>query len=95
MRVEGIGLDTSTIASNKSVSAEKSSFADILRDALQQVETQENDAKMSGLDLITGNAQDVHQATIAYEKAYLTLMLTVEIRNKVVEAYQEIMRIQM
>ena len=36
--------------------------------------------------------ENVHEATIAAEKAALALELTVQIRNKVVEAYQEIMR---
>jgi len=41
-----------------------------------------------------GNNEYLHNTTIAYEKAILGLQLTIEIRNKLVSAYQEIMRMQ-
>ena len=45
--------------------------------------------------LITGEVEDLHQVMIAAQKASITLDLTIQVRNKVVEAYQEIMRMQM
>lgn len=45
--------------------------------------------------LVTGKTTDLHQVMIAAEKASLTLQTTLEIRNKVVEAYQEVMRTQL
>jgi len=42
-----------------------------------------------------GKEEDLHRAIIALEKANLALGLTVQVRNKVIEAYQEIMRMQM
>jgi flagellar hook-basal body complex protein FliE len=42
--------------------------------------------------LATGALENIHEATIAAEKAALALEFTIQIRNKVVEAYQEIMR---
>ncbi|WP_132768514.1 flagellar hook-basal body complex protein FliE [Tepidibacillus fermentans] len=69
-------------------------FSEILKNALNQVET---DIKTSN-DLVkkvsTGDIQDLHQVMIATEKANLGLQLTVQVRNKIVEAYQEIMRMQ-
>ena len=57
-------------------------------------EVNELQLKAEELDrrLAAGTLENVHEATIAAEKAALALELTVQIRNKVVEAYQEIMR---
>ncbi|WDU83970.1 flagellar hook-basal body complex protein FliE [Caloramator sp. Dgby_cultured_2] len=52
------------------------------------------EAENATIDLITGQAQDIHQVMLATEEARLTLELAVQIRNKLVDAYQEIMRIQ-
>lgn len=71
-----------------------SSFADILSNALGQVEQLQQQAASSAYDLAVGNQADVHTTMIAYEKASLALQLTIEVRNKLVEAFQELMRIQ-
>jgi flagellar hook-basal body complex protein FliE len=44
------------------------------------------------MDLVTGSARDLHTATLSAEKASLALDLVVSVRNKAIEAYQEIMR---
>jgi flagellar hook-basal body complex protein FliE len=43
--------------------------------------------------MLTGNGQDVHSAMIAVEKANLTFELMVQVRNKIISAYQEVSRI--
>ncbi|MGB3261796.1 flagellar hook-basal body complex protein FliE, partial [Paenisporosarcina sp.] len=45
--------------------------------------------------LVTGEVKDIHEVMIASQKASLSLQLTVQVRNKVVEAYQEVMRMQL
>jgi flagellar hook-basal body complex protein FliE len=50
--------------------------------------------KLTG-QLVTGEVQDVHEVMIAAQKASLSLQMTVQVRNKVVEAYQEVMRMQL
>lgn len=70
------------------------SFSDALNQALKQVETDlKNSEEMSKLASI-GEAKDLHQVMIAMEKANMSLQLAVQVRNKVVEAYQEMMRMQ-
>lgn len=71
------------------------SFGDFLHDALDQVDAQREEANTLTHQLITGQITDVHSVMIAAEKASLALEMTVQIRNKVVEAYQEVMRIQL
>ena len=44
--------------------------------------------------LATGKIEDISQVTIAAEKASIALQLTMQVRNKVMDAYQEVMRMQ-
>jgi len=71
------------------------SFGSMLEDALQSVADQEREVHKLNEQFITGQISDVHNLIIAAEKAQIGLQLTVQVRNKVVEAYQEIMRMQL
>jgi flagellar hook-basal body complex protein FliE len=71
------------------------SFGDYLKIALDEVNDLQQKASQSAEKLAMGDESYLHNTIIAYEKANLALQLTIEIRNKVVEAYQEIMRMQM
>jgi len=70
------------------------SFSKVLNNALKKL----NDAKVNAdnltLKFFTGEVQDFHQVAIAMQEASLTMQLAVEVRNKVVEAYQEVSRMQ-
>lgn len=69
------------------------SFGSYLQAALESVSAQEKNVhKMNDLYLV-GKA-DVTQVLIAAEQAQLSLQLTSQVRNKAVEAYQELMRMQ-
>ena len=69
-------------------------FGDFLKDALNNVNKLQNDSHQASLNLAAGKVQDVAEVTIAAEKASIALQLTMQVRNKVVDAYQEIMRMQ-
>jgi len=71
-----------------------SSFADTLKQALGEVNRLQVEADQASVALVTGGAKDLHQVVIATEKAGLALQLAIQVRNKVLEAYQEIMRMQ-
>lgn len=73
----------------------ESGFLSCLKDALQEVDGLQKEAMKSAEKLAMGNEEYLHNTMIAYEKASLALQLTIEVRDKMVEAYQEIMRIQM
>ncbi|HEY8344832.1 MAG TPA: flagellar hook-basal body complex protein FliE [Bacillota bacterium] len=68
-------------------------FGELLRKSVQQVNDLQLNAENLDKQLAMGTLENVHEATIAAEKAALALELTAQIRNKVLEAYQEIMRI--
>jgi len=53
-----------------------------------------NEADNLAVNLSSGSVEDVHEAMIAMQKAKLALDFTIQVRNKVIEAYQEIMRMQ-
>ncbi len=71
-----------------------SSFSNVFSEAIKNVETELKQAQDLSNQLVNGEVQDLHQVMIQMEKANLGLQLTVQVRNKVVEAYQEIMRMQ-
>jgi flagellar hook-basal body complex protein FliE len=72
-----------------------SSFSDIFNKTLSSVAGTDYVDKTSNIGLITGEIDNLHTATIAAERADIMLNLTVQVRNKVIEGYQEIMRMQM
>jgi flagellar hook-basal body complex protein FliE len=68
--------------------AAKSSFAN----GLSSVEKSISAADTAATQVATGTATDLHQVTVAATKAQLGVQMTVALRNRAVEAYQEIMR---
>lgn len=70
------------------------SFADYLKNALNQVTDLENQANDITNAFATGQTDNIHDVMIASEKADIALQFTMQIRNKVMDAYSEIMRMQ-
>ena len=75
------------------VSKEKS-FGQFLTDALDSVNDLQKKADQASTDLASGRIEDISQVVIAAEKASVALQLTIQVRNKVLESYQEMMRMQ-
>lgn len=99
MRIEALKLTpvkgtlAETPLTDKSQQPEKS-FGEFLQDALTNVNSLQNESKQASLNLAAGKIQDIAEVTIAAEKASIALQLTMQVRNKVVDAYQEVMRMQ-
>ncbi|MWV43554.1 flagellar hook-basal body complex protein FliE [Paenibacillus sp. HJL G12] len=70
-----------------------SKFGSYLEDAISQIADQEKAAEEMSNKFMLGQV-DVDQVMISSQKALLSLQLTSQVRNKVIEAYQEIMRTQ-
>lgn len=68
------------------------SFSSMLNDAIHQVDRAQYTSDTMTAKLIKGEDVDLHNVMIAAQKASIALNATVEVRNKVVEAYQEIIR---
>lgn len=69
-------------------------FGDTLKTAISQVNAAQVDADRAVEQLHAGEAKNLHEVMISMEKADISLRLMVQMRNKAVEAYQEIMRMQ-
>lgn len=67
-------------------------FSNALKDAIAKVNDQQIQSDVATNKLINGENIELHEVMIASQKASVTLNTTIEIRNKVIEAYQEIMR---
>ncbi len=82
--------------SNKTMNASEahSQFSAFLKEAINHVNETQNASDKMTEKLVRGENVDLHEVMISAEKSSVTLLTTIEIRNKVVEAYQEIMRMQ-
>ncbi|MDM8534705.1 flagellar hook-basal body complex protein FliE [Clostridiaceae bacterium HSG29] len=69
-------------------------FAEMLNDAINKVNDEQVNADKMGELLAEGKVDNVHEVMIATQKAELTLNLAIEIKSKILEAYKEIMRLQ-
>ncbi|MCW2277946.1 flagellar hook-basal body complex protein FliE [Heliophilum fasciatum] len=73
---------------------EGQNFGDFLQSAVKGVQQLEKEANQQAVALVSGQSNDLHQVMIAAEKASMAVQLTVQVRNKAIEAYNEIMRLQ-
>ncbi|MBZ0264425.1 flagellar hook-basal body complex protein FliE, partial [bacterium] len=71
-----------------------SGFKDTLEGLVNDVDRMQKTAEESSRRLMTGQIEDVHQVMIAMEEAQTSFQLMMEIRNKIVDAYKEVMRMQ-
>lgn len=72
----------------------KPSFSDLVKDFAADVNNMQFQAGHAIDMLVTGEAADVHQVMVAVEEAGVALDLMLEIRNRVLEGYQELIRMQ-
>lgn len=98
MEIKTIGLNDQILSKDglneDFKSGNSNRFSLFFNDALNKVNELQLDSDAYKKLLITGEVDNLHDVTIAAEKANISLQLTLGIRNKVVEAYREIMRMQ-
>lgn len=70
-------------------------FQKVLTGAISQVESLNNSAADSVQKFLRGDNEELHTTILATQKAELAFQLGLQVRNKVVDAYQEIMKMQM
>ncbi len=75
-------------------SASGGAFAESLKGALAQVNDAQLQANQAVDALVTGRTENIHDAMIALQKADVSFQLMMQVRNKLVSAYEEIQRIQ-
>ena len=81
-------------ASQGSTSTSGNGFGGMLSGALDKLDNLQQQASDASQQLATGQATDISQVTMQVENASLALQLAVEARNKAVDAYQDLFRMQ-
>lgn len=71
------------------------SFANVLKSKLTDLNAQQVDSGKASEDMATGRVDDVAQTMLRIEQANVSLQMATQVRNKVIEAYQEVLRMQM
>jgi flagellar hook-basal body complex protein FliE len=69
-------------------------FAETLQNAVQGADRLQNEADETVRKFAAGEVDDVHDVLMALDRADLSFRMTLEVRNKLLEAYQEVMRLQ-
>jgi flagellar hook-basal body complex protein FliE len=100
MNIEGsMGIDkingdlAPQIAKNNDKKADDVNFKDVLKDLVNQVDTLQKDADASIQGLVTGETTNIHEVPIKMEEAGVAFDLMMAVRNKLVDAYKEIIKI--
>lgn len=83
-----------TLAGQPKTASGQVSFADMLKDAVGKVNTMQKTADTKMEQLATGKTDNIQDVMVATEQADIAMRLMVNIRNKVIDAYQEIMKMQ-
>ena len=68
-------------------------FGEVINQAVKKVGKLENEADGSIVNMLQGQA-DIHQTMVALQKSDLSMRLFLAVRNKAIEAYREVMRMQ-
>lgn len=86
--------NTQQMTGGSSASDVQKTFSNVLGDAFNKLNNTENTANTMENQLASGNVQNLHNVMIAAEKSDIMLQLAVQVRDKVISAYQEVMRMQ-
>ena len=99
MAIQSIG--TNSILNNLNISntteqkTNGTSFSNVLSDAISKVNDSEVNANNKIESLINGEDVEMHEVMLAMQESVLSLQALIEVRNKTVEAYQEISKLQL
>lgn len=92
-RLSSLGGLTQTNDSSKT-DVNDGLFSSILEESIAKVNEAQVSADKAAADIATGEVRDLHQAAIAIGKAETNMKLMLEVRNKALSAYKEILRTQ-
>jgi flagellar hook-basal body complex protein FliE len=95
--ISSISSISSTIAAIPSAGAKSApgTFQQVLQNTIGTIEGLNNDAGTAVQNFLTGKNEDLHTTVLATQQAEMAFQLGLQVRNKVVSAYQEIMKMQL
>jgi flagellar hook-basal body complex protein FliE len=85
---------TGAVAPGEAAKTEGPAFSDMLKDSIEEVNDLKIEADQAIVNLAAGKSDDIQGTIMALEKADVSFKLMMEVRNKIVSAYQEVMRTQ-
>lgn len=94
MRIEDFKFPDLSSSQLKVEGKKDPSFKELLKEYIQKVMDVETEAMSEVEKLVKNETSDLHNVMISIEKADLTFQLMMQIRNKIISAYEEIMRMQ-
>lgn len=71
-----------------------SGFLNLLENGIKEVNQQIKVSEKASMDLVSGRSSNIHETMLAVSRAEIGFNMIVQLRNKALEAYQEIMRMQ-
>ncbi len=74
--------------------ASKSDFGALLEKTVAEVERLQQEAAQAAEGMASGRTEGIHETMIALKKAELSFKMMMQVRNKIVKAYEEVMRMQ-
>ena len=94
--IRGIASLSSSLSGTKETNtrSDGEDFGTILKKSLKELNDQQKEGQKAMADIATGQVKDLHQAALAINKAELSMKMMLEVRNKAINAYKEILRTQ-
>lgn len=86
--------NTNSTSIDTKEASKKNSFYDMLEKSLEETNNLQKTADRASSDLATGKSENIHETMLALSQAELSFNLMVQVRNKVLESYQDVMRMQ-
>lgn len=94
MNISPIGNIQQKLLPQQPETVQQANFGSVIKHYIQQTNMDSKAAGKAGLDLVTGKNQNVSETLVAIEKANVSFKLMLGVRNKLMGAYAEIMRMQ-
>ncbi len=91
--VDRVSFDSFSVSLPKEIEKKKESFLELIKDYLKKVNEDQKMADKAIEDFLKGKGE-LHRTILMVEKADISFRLFMKIRNKLIEAYEEIMRMQ-
>lgn len=97
MKIQGIGRIEQAVGVDSKISSQAvgdgKSFGDVLKESINKVDSIQKEADHAVQEMVSGSG-DIHNAMIALEQANISFQMMMQVRNKIVSAYEEVMRTQ-
>ena len=94
MNINSVGSIKTQMPTVQAAASKPDNFATLMQQYVQQANQETKAANAAGVDLAMGESNNVSETLVAMQKANLSFQLMLGVRNKLVDAYREVMRMQ-